>query len=207
MTGNAFDEILEYRYIGIMERIRQSIFIVVAFLVTCLTSCSFNYTEGQSPLEMVPDMILKDVAAYRYENSELFIQLNARELEMYDKEKIWAGSDISFVQYDSADSLTIEAEGSSGLIIVDDNLEEYLLGKEVLFHLARENFFLRASGLKWNKKENSLSGPIDGEVVIEKDDGSIIQGTGFSADSLSYSYSFNNSVHGMLVTGIEGDSL
>ena len=145
MTGNAFDEILEYRYIGLMERIRQSIFIVVAFLVISLTSCSFNYTEGQSPLEMVPDMILKDVAAYRYENSELFIQLNARELEMYDKEKIWAGMDISFVQYDSSDSLTIEAEGSSGLIIVDDNLEEYLLGKEVLFHLARENFFLRAS--------------------------------------------------------------
>lgn len=201
LVREAFDETFEYQYIGSMKPFKK-FFFFAAFLAFSLTGCSFNYTEGKRADEMVPDMILADVIAYRYENSELSIQLSARELEMYDTDEIWAGADVSFVQYDTKDSSVIEAEGSAGFIIVNDSSEEYLLGKDAVFHLARDNFFLRASGLKWNKKEHTLSGPVDGDVVIEKEDGSLINGTGFTADTLQYSYSFNNSVQGLLVTGI-----
>lgn len=184
-----------------MISLRHIIFFATFFAIS-LTACSFNYTEGKRNAEMVPDMFLADVIAYRYENSELSLQLSARELEMYDTDKIWAGAEVSFVQYDTKDSSVIEAEGSAGYIIVDDSSKVYFLGKDAVFHLARENFFLRASGLKWNKKEHTLSGPVGGDVVIEKEDGSLINGTGFIADTLQYSYSFNNSVQGLLVTGI-----
>ncbi len=146
-------------------------------------------------------MVLNDVKVERYEKARVSIQLEAGSLEMYDADKIWAAENVSFIQYAADGSGTVESSGFAALMLVDDKAEVYTLGKETEVHLISDNLLMKASDLKWSKKTNRLSGSKTGEVEIAKDDGSLIRGTGFFADTLSRSYDLSRTVSGQLVTG------
>lgn len=70
------------------------------FAVFLLISCSFNYQELPEQTTLHPDMIFANVTLKRYSNALPDLTVYAKELEMYDEEKIWAGKTIIFVQYD-----------------------------------------------------------------------------------------------------------
>lgn len=146
-------------------------------------------------------MVLQDAGVDRYENALLSISFRAGSIELYDAERIWVAEDISFTQFSSDGSLTIESEGFAGLMFVDDDAEIYSLGNNTSVNLISEKLSVKASDLRWSKKTNRLSGSRTGEVEIQKDDGSIIRGTGFYADTLKRAYEFEKTVSGQLVTG------
>jgi len=162
------------------------------------SGCSFNYDTELTAGEAIPEMVMTRAAAYRYEDSRLSIVLNAGALEIYDADQVWAGSDVSFVQYAPDGSDTVDAEGAAGLVLIDENSEIYTLGKQATFHLKRDDLFLRASDLRWCKKTHRLNGPLAGEVELERGDGSSIRGTGFYADTLSRFYRFSDAVQGRI---------
>lgn len=154
----------------------------------------------------MPDMVLDGVSAYRYENAELSVFLSADSLELYDLDRTWAGAGISFVQYENGYGLIVEAEGTAEFLIVDDRKNVYSLAGESVFHVVKDALFLRASGLRWLRNDHFLVGLSDGIVEIEKQDGSVVSGTGFVANTLARKYCFNDSVSGLLVTG-SGDPI
>ena len=164
-----------------------------------LVACSFDYGSGTAGENAVPEMVLTDVSASRYENAKLSVVLDAGKLEMYTSDNVWAGESISFTQYAQDGSGKVDAEGSAGLLLVDDTNEVYSLGDKVSFHLLSDDFLFRANELRWTKKKNRLSSSDDGEVAIEESDGSVIKGSGFFADTLARTYSFSKPVSGLLV--------
>ncbi len=195
-----FDEKGEYRYIDCMQSVRPLSFLV-AFAFASAFSCSFNYGNVEFDGESVPEMVLESVSADRYENAALSVSISARTLEMYNTDRVWAASDISFVQYASDNSSAVEAEGTAGLLLVNDVDETYSLGEGVSFHVIEDNLFLSANDLHWSKKNRTLSGARSGEVVLSKDDGTLIRGVGFFADTTSRTYEFAENVSGRLVSG------
>ena len=173
--------------------------ISISVCIPVLGACSFDYGAGLSGGNVVPEMVLTDVSASRYENARLSVVLDAGKLEMYTTDNVWAGEKISFTQYAQDGSGKVDAEGSAGLLLVDETHEVYSLGENVSFHLLSDDFLFRANELRWTKKSNRLSSSESGEVAIEESDGSVIKGTGFFADTLARVYTFSKPVSGQLV--------
>jgi hypothetical protein len=175
------------------------ILVMVFPLLLVFSACSFNYSDGTGTGPAIPDMILTDVSASRYEDAKLSMILSANILEMYDSDSVWAGEKVSFVQYSSDTEGEVEAEGSAGYLLVNRDEEVYSLGENISFHLLTDDLFFKANDLQWTKKAHRLSGSANGEVSIEESDGSVIRGTGFVADTLARVYAFSDPVTGQLV--------
>lgn len=176
--------------------------ILLVSLIASLSSCTFNYSDGTGLGPAIPDMVLTDVSARRYEDAKLSLVLSADTLEMYDADGVWAGEGVSFTQYsDDANDADdgIEAEGSAGFLLVNQDEEVYSLGDGISFHLLTDDLFFTANDLQWTKKAHRLSGSANGEVSIEESDGSVIRGTGFVADTLARVYGFSDPVSGRFV--------
>jgi hypothetical protein len=109
---------------------------------------------------------------------------------------MWAGKGVSFVQY--AEDGTVQAEGASGLLLIDNTTETYALGDAVSFRSVPDDMVIEATDLRWEKKTHWLAGPQDGEVHIKKGDGTDVRGSGLFADTLSWTYAFRDSVKGDL---------
>ncbi|ULQ61092.1 hypothetical protein K7I13_07520 [Brucepastera parasyntrophica] len=177
---------------------KKPFFIGIFLFSAFLSGCSFNYNDGLDYERAVPDMVFMEASAGRYENAQLSMLFSARLLEIYDTDRIWAGEGVFFTEYSGNGAETIEAEGSAGVMLINDEAEIYSLGMGASFYVVSDSIYLRAPDLRWQKKQHHLSAPHAGLVEIEKDDGSIIRGTGFFADTLSHSYSFENEVSGIL---------
>jgi len=177
------------------------LYILAILSVFGSSSCSFDYGTADSKEDMMPEMVLESMTADRYENALLSVAFSAQTLEMYRTDRIWAAEEISFVQYAAGGTMEIEARGSAGLLLVDDAHEIYTLGDGVSFELLEDNLFVSANDLRWSKKDRTLSGSRTGEVVISKDDGTLVRGIGFFADTASRTYDFAENVSGMLVPG------
>lgn len=179
----------------------MGLFALFFTLFPLFLSCSFNYGNDTFGTAVIPEMVLTGVEASRYKDARLSMLLSADTLEMYDTDRIWAGEKVTFHQYSSDASGTLEAEGQAGLLLVDDSSEVYSLGEGTTFHSIKDNLTFSAEDLRWTKQTHRLSSPVDGKVEIEKSDGSVISGTGFFADTLARLYEFSKPVSGKLVNG------
>lgn len=175
----------------------------------CLASvlfyaCSFDYGMGIAAGEPYPDIVIEDARIDRYENSGVTMRVKATTLEMYDRDEVWAAGGANFEQYSASGQDAVKAEGSAGTFLIDNKAEVYSLGGPAIFHLIDDGMTIEALDLRWVRKTQRLSGPINGEVLLKKDDGSLLRGAGFFADTLSRSYSFGGAVSGALVSAGDG---
>jgi len=161
---------------------RFSRFSAFAIIPVLFLSCSFNYNEGLDGEKAYPDMEMSGVSLSRYENARVTIVLSAGMLEIYDSDRVWAGSDVAFVQYAADGTGAVESEAKSGIILIDDSASVYSLGGDVEFHQVKEDIKLRAGDLQWSKKTSRLSGSKTGEVEIDDGSGTVLRGAGFYPD-------------------------
>ncbi len=171
---------------------------ILAF-VTAFSSCSFNYAEGDGEGKTLPEMVMIDAAAKRYEDSRVRIEFRARALEVYDADKVWAAEGVSFTEYAGSGEQGVRAEGSAGVLVIDDRAEIYTLGREASFRMIDDDLFLAAPDIRWSRKDNALAGPEDGVVEVRERDGTVIRGTGFFADTLRRTYRFSGRISGEFV--------
>lgn len=162
--------------------------------VFMLTACSFDYTEGSGD-SVPPDMTFSNTKAVRYSDGKKTMEILAEKLEIYSPEKVWAGENISFTEYPENGGDPNSA--SAGVMFLDEKNEVYTMGGDVTFNLPEDNMKINADDLKWNKKEEYISSPVDAEVEIES--GEITtKGTGFLADTKDRSYMFFRGVSGKM---------
>jgi len=194
-----FDELRRNGYSVSMLAIPVRILLGIGVCLIALTSCSFNYGTDAGEGPPVPGLVIENAHAKRYESGALSVVIEAGTIEMYDTDRVWAGSGVSFLQYAADGSGTVEAEGQADLLLVDDADKVYTLGGSARFRYVPDGISLETSDIRWEKETSRLRGSSDGAVRIEKDDGSRIDGTGFYADTLARSYRFGGSVSGAMV--------
>lgn len=173
--------------------------VFIGSLLLICASCSFNYGTDGGEGPPVPGLVIENAHARRYEAGNLSVVIDARTIEMYDSDQVWAGSDVSFQQFSSDGTGSLEAEGNADILLVDDADAVYTLGGSARFRYVPDGIALETSDIRWEKDSARLSGSADGVVRIEKDDGSLIEGTGFFADTLAREYRFERSVSGAMV--------
>lgn len=171
---------------------------LLALALLLFVSCSFNYQDVPAQTVTQPDMIFANVTLKRYADAITDLRVYAKELEMYDEEKVWAGKDISFTQYDEK-THEESMQGETGILYIDEKSEEYALGGTVSFHLIEDDFSVHSPALIWKKKENLLAAPSDETVTITQKDEVTVEGKSFAANTAAKEFSFAERSTGTII--------
>ena len=171
----------------------------IVLIILFLVSCSIDYGNNQRKLEKSPNIVFKDIKVDRYEENNTQLAIECERLEMYTKDKIWVGKNIEFVQFEKNTDID-EFLGKAGLILINNQDEEYFLSESVEFNAKKEKLKISSPALYWIKKESYLASPHDALVSIEKENEMSIKGSGFIANTSSKEFELTNQIEGEIET-------
>lgn len=183
----------------LLKKKQVSLIILIAFFPI---SCSIDYGNTQRELEKRPNIVFKNIKVDRYEQSKAQLVVECERLEMYTKDKTWVGKNIEFVQFEK-NTQNDEFLGKAGLILVDNQNEEYFLSDSVEFNAKKDKLKISSPALYWMKKESLLASPHNALVSIEKEGEMSIKGSGFIANTSSKEFELTNEISGEIDTSEE----
>lgn len=173
--------------------------ILEILLITLIlfTSCSLNYGEEKDTEESNPEFVFKNAKFHRFEDKKIVMQLAAERLEQYKTNNAMFGQNITFTTWNKNDD--IENSGKCALLDINNKDKVYYLFKEIIVRNIDQNVQIRAENLKWDSNSEQLTSGINDIVTVKRDDLEI-KGKGFSASGISKSFSFNQTVQGVINT-------
>ena len=169
-------------------------------------SCSIDYGKAKRESEKRPNIVFKNIKVDRYEQNNTQLTVECERLEMYTKDKIWVGKDIEFVQFEKNTS-NDEFLGKAGLILIDNQKEEYFLSNSVEFNAKKDKLKISSPALYWMKKGSLLASPHDALVSIEKENEMSIKGSGFIANTASKEFELTYEIEGEIDTSKEDEKV
>lgn len=169
----------------------------ILFSSLLLPSCSLKYDEPVNTKSLSPELQFTKVDYKRYKGKKLDTQIKADVLERYRDDGSAYAKNATFYAWNEKSELT--TEGSCALLGIDSQNDIYTLFNSIFLHNIEQNFQLKATNLKWNGKTEQLSSGKNDTVYLIRDDIEI-EGTGFSASGISRSFTFDESVSGVIIT-------
>ena len=162
--------------------------------------CSLDYaaTEtGEASMENIPDTVAVNILHRVHRDGRLSLQVEASRAETYNTRRETILSDARFIEYDAAGG--VATEGAAKNVTYNSDSENAQVSGSVRAHSAREKAGVEAKTLSWENKARMLTAPPGDTVVLRKDDGSSISGTGFSGDLRARRMVFAGPVEGTYV--------
>jgi lipopolysaccharide export system protein LptC len=174
-------------------------FLVVFILVgtvSLLLSCSFDYSTISESEQEKPDLIMQDVDYVRVSDGKISLHMQADQIKRYESKRLLQVQNIHFEQY-AKNSLEPDAIGAAGIAQFWTATSDAAFSEGVQIYITSEKLSIEAKSLQWNNSQKKLLGPLDGQVLLKKSDGSILVGKNFSADGRSRSWQFAGPVSGI----------
>ena len=171
---------------------------VVSLLLTLFLisgACSLDYQEMAEDLdENTPSLEMQNVQVVTVENGKEHSRVEAGRLAEFEKTYRRIISSGIFTQYD--DQGFVSAEGRADSISIDTRSDDAVLEGNIRFTSVEDKASVSADYLEWDDENRILMGSPAGEVLLEKESGTVIRGTGFSADFPSRLFRFTGTASG-----------
>ena len=162
--------------------------------------CSFDYEQArvaEDLSENIPNSIIRNYTYVDVRPRTSSLRIYAGEARMYHTSRRTELQDVFFQEIDPEGKVITEGEADRAIIDTrSDNVE--LFGA-IRCAEARQEAEISAEYLFWNNESRLLEGKRNGEVLIEKADGTRISGKGFSIDTSSRTMEFRSPVEGTYV--------
>jgi len=182
--------------------------LILAF-AAALAACSFDYGNGESAENTLPDIVMEKVEYVRVRGGKLQVRFQAEKAERYESRQKMELKNFSFEQFSSDND--VDAEGRAGAASVELESGNISMDEGVRIGIESEDIVIETKELKWLDKERVLSGGDGGEVAVSRSDGTVFSGYGFSANARSRTWAFSGQVAGRYIDkdddeeGVEGD--
>ena len=165
-----------------------------------LAGCSMDYRATEVPEktgEGIPDTVAVGVVHKIFKNGHLSLVLEASRAETFNSLKKTVLSNARFEELDAKGG--IATEGQAGSIVFHSESENAEISGSVSVRSASDKAVVSADSFSWENKEKRLAAPPGEAVMVKKDDGSFIQGTGFVGDFRTRQVAFSGPVEGTYV--------
>lgn len=173
---------------------------IAALAAALLASCSLDYEgarlEEQIP-ERLPDTVATGLVHRVVKNSRTSLEVTADRAETWDALKRTELDGVTFVEYDREGKQAVE--GSAGRVVFHTETEDAEISGRVRVHSAVDEAGIETESLAWKNAARQLAAPALERVVITKDDGSRLEGTGFVGDFRRREFVFTGPVRGTYV--------
>lgn len=177
---------------------------LIAFIFSSFfSSCSLNYSKTSLSSSQSPEFIFSNSRFSRVENGNENINIEAEKIEQYVFDNAMYASNINFNLYnDKAEKSVwgkcnfLSANLDSGLYYLFDNIQ---------IESYEKNLSIFANSIMWNNKTEQLITGYQNEserlvtVISEETPKMQVTGSGFSASSKDFSFSFTGDVSGEII--------
>ncbi|GHT82538.1 hypothetical protein FACS1894137_01620 [Spirochaetia bacterium] len=182
----------------------SGLIISIFILCVCTFSCTFDYGEEASEIEDQPDIVMRDVEYVRVRDGDPMVRFKAALAERYEKRQTMELQNFSFDQfYNHGDG--INASGRAGNAVAELDSGNIQLERNIMLFVESEDITITTDNLSWKDKERVLAGSEAGKVDIERSDGTLFSGLGFTTDARSRTWEFSGAVEGIYIDTDEDD--
>jgi LPS export ABC transporter protein LptC len=172
-------------------------------ILFCLTlfvfpRCTFDYGDAASENDDQADIVMGNLEYVRMRDGEPVVRFRAQQAERYENRQTMELQNFSFEQfYDHGREVNATGSAGSGLVELDSgNIQ---LDQNIIIAVDSEDITIETESIFWEDEKRILSGNDEHPVDIQRSDGTVFSGRGFTADSRSRSWSFSGGVEGSYV--------
>ncbi|GMO29270.1 MAG: hypothetical protein Ta2F_04640 [Termitinemataceae bacterium] len=178
-------------------------FFSVIFL-NIVTSCTFDYGETDAEESKLPNMTMEGLEYVRVKNGQPVARMEADIGDRFESRHVMELKNFNFQQYNTSTG-EIDAIGSGDKALVEMDTGNVQMNGSIHINVESENMTIDTESFTWKDKPKTLSGDDNLPVNIEKTDGTIINGKGFSSDLRSKTFIFSRDVDGVYVSEDDED--
>ena len=161
-------------------------------------ACSFDYGNTGGSDDERPDIVMENIEYVRVRGGDPLVRFRAEYAERWEDRQTMNISDFSFEQLGDHGE-TVNAEGGAGTAKVSLESGDVSLSGGVRINIESENITIKTEELEWKDKDKVLEAGSENEVAIERSDGTLFTGRGFSADARNRTWAFSAGVQGRYV--------
>lgn len=167
----------------------------VVGLLLLAGACTFDYSDARIEGELETELPSIEILNVRMEivRSNRIV-LTAQRIATYTERGIQEFSGLEFVEYGPDGEVRIEGAADRGELTLDT--EDVELRGTVRFYSRIEDASLASEFLSWTDADRVLVGMPEGEVSIQRGDGSLIRGRGMRLDGRRNVLEFDGGVDG-----------
>jgi LPS export ABC transporter protein LptC len=156
---------------------------VLGATVAVLGACSLDYNPARLEEEIaaeIPDSVLVDFRHTIVSGDRVWVILEARRAETYGKRDEIVLEGVRFREYNPEGELVSEAYADRAVFNTES--EDATAAGSIRIRSPKDEASLFADSLVWSREGKQLQAEAEARVRLEKEDGSYLEGQGFSAD-------------------------
>ncbi len=193
-----------------MVTLKKACYRIFFFCFIFCSSCSLDYFEHNDASSSSPEFVFFDAVFTRTENNAPNIRMSVSQLEQYSDGGYTFAKQPDFTLFDSDEVASII--GYCDLLSANTDTDEYVFYGDVSLISYEHDAKVEAGNLRWRGNDEVFQAAPDETVTIsiggldsKQGDASgnstelFIEGTGFSASGVDFSYSFSGPVRGSIV--------
>lgn len=176
---------------------------VIGALLCCLTvlSCSFDYgadLDDDSLLDSTPSLHMVNLRHMVVREGKTIMVIEAGEVKVFDRQNRREMQTIRFFQYDSDGELS--AEGRAVRAVQDIQTEDVTFEGTVVVDIIKDEISIEAPWLQWKSSTKQFLGKPEEQIVLNRKNGTRIEGRGMILDTLERSLSFTGGISGTITS-------
>lgn len=177
-----------------MAKKLSSLIFVVCIL---FTGCTIDYDEESGEIvksEEIPDSILQNFELIKIKKNSVSSKVTSSKTEIYNSKDKTVMYDVKFLEYDTHDG-SVTTKGDVKKVEYFNDTEDAQLSGEIIFYSEKEGMELTGETLFWNSELKTIES--EDNIKVIKEDGSEIEGDGFSANIKNSTFSFSSNIKGI----------
>lgn len=168
----------------------------VVLFVFVVFVCGCSFSKDEKLLYESPKIIFENINIVRYEKAKKKIFVTAEFLESYPVKEVFAGTNLYIVQFNNSEPQEAEVKFSAGNALFLQKEKQYFLGGNVYVKTKQNGLTIYASNFFYDVGENMLYSEQGDKVRIQADNGTLITGKDFVANTLSQEFQLLQDISG-----------
>ncbi|MEW5814294.1 MAG: LPS export ABC transporter periplasmic protein LptC [Spirochaetota bacterium] len=178
---------------------KRGLFITIPLVL--LFTCSFNYEAAmiaEDISEEVPETIQYDFTLTRVSGTQPEFNVSAARAESYKKKKQTVLSYVLFQEFNEKHEVI--TEGIADHLLFFSETENAEMSGNLSFYSVKEKARIKGEYLLWQKENEILTSKPENTILLQRDSGSWVEGSGFEADFRLKNVRFSGSIRGKYIS-------
>lgn len=161
-----------------------------------MVGCTIKYEneENIKKSDQIPDSKMSNFHLTKVKNNIIQSEVFAAKAEIFDNQDKTILYNIEFKEFDkNGEEITV---GNIGRVEYKNDSKDATLTGGIKFFSQKEDMEITGESLYWVDESKELESSIDSLIKVNKGDGSIIEGYGFTASIIDSTFSFEKGISG-----------
>ncbi len=180
-----------------MEKKLNKLLLVAACIL--IAGCSIDYSDPSKEVEKseaIPDSIMTNFKLIKIKDNDPYTQTSSSLTEIYNKQNRTVLHDVEFTEYNLT-TKEVATTGKADKVEFFNDSEDAKLTGNINFYSKKDEIEMFGDDLYWSDDNKSMNSDVNSSILVIKEDGSRIEGFGFSANLKNSTFSFEKNVTGI----------